>query len=152
MSNTLNRTIMYFYFGKNMYNIERTVDFMKDFKLVILPLALIVIIVLGGCGKTVINCEADEIKLYSWEYLGEQGLVSTLEFADDNAVLKINNKDVQCEINGLCVFGEDSFVIIDNSLKKEFPFKYTLSGTELSLEYNGDSINFAKRTTSAGDT
>ena len=129
MSNTLNRTIMYFCFQKNMYNIERTVDFMKDFKFVILSLALIVIIVLGGCGKTVINCEADEIKLYSWEYLGEQGLVSTLEFAEDNAVLKIKNDNEECEINGLCVFGEDGFVIVDDSLKSDIPFEYTLSGT-----------------------
>ena len=117
---------------------------MKKFKFLLLPLILFITAALGGCGKTVINCEADEIKLYGWEYAGEQGLVSTLAFEEDNAVLTVQNGGEQCKIEGLCVFGEDGFVIIDNSLKKEFPFKYILSGRELRLEYNGDYISFNK--------
>ncbi|MBQ3692159.1 MAG: hypothetical protein II931_02420 [Clostridia bacterium] len=118
---------------------------MKKLRFAILSfVVLLCTLFFGGCGKTVINCEADEIKLYSWEYSGEQGLVSRLEFKEDNAVLTIVSGDERCEINGLCVFGEGSFVIIDNSLKREFPFKYTLSGKELNIEYNGDSISFEK--------
>lgn len=117
---------------------------MKNFKAVIFSLILIISVLFSGCGKTVINCDADEIKLYKWEYSGEQGLVSTLEFEEDNAVLTVKNGDEYCKIDGLCVFGENSFVIIDNIIKREFPFKYELSGTELNLEYNGNYISFAK--------
>ena len=117
---------------------------MKNLKFVLLSFVLLNVFICGGCGKTVINCEADEIKLYKWKYSGEREIVSTLEFEEDNAVLTIKNGDEHCKINGLCVFGDKGFVIIDNSLKKEFPFKYTLSGTELNIEYNGDYISFKK--------
>ncbi len=105
---------------------------------------LIISAFLCGCGSTVINNEADEIKLYSWEYTGEQGIFSELSFENDNAVLTIDRDGEHCEINGLCVFGEQSFVIIDNTLKNKFVFIYTLSGKYLRLEYNGSSIEFEK--------
>lgn len=117
---------------------------MKKIKFLILSFCLLIPLTLGGCGKAVINSEADEIKLYSWEYSGEQGLFSSLCFDEDNAILTIKNGSEHCEINGLCVFEENNFVIIDNNLKKEFLFNYTLSGKELTLEYNGDVISFLK--------
>ena len=99
---------------------------------------------LEGCGKPVINNEADEIKLYSWEYTGKQGINSTLKFSGDEAILTIVNDNEKCRIQGLCVFGDTGFVIIDPKLQNEYGFKYKLSGRELSVSYNGSTIKMQK--------
>ena len=103
-----------------------------------------IVLTLTSCGKQVINCNADEIKLFSWSFNGEQGLSANLEFENDNAVLTIDNNDKHCTIGGLCIIGENSLLIADNSLQKDFLFDYKLSGTELTLFYDEKEINFKK--------
>ena len=110
----------------------------------LLILTITLLLTLQGCGKTAINNEADEIKLYSWVYSGEQGISSTLEFHDDEASLTIVNDSEKCLIKGLCVFGENRFVIIDTELQKEFAFEFELSGREISLKHGGETINLQK--------
>ncbi|MBQ3969131.1 MAG: hypothetical protein II685_01450 [Clostridia bacterium] len=119
---------------------------MKKFndRSIIVFAVIFICMVLCSCGQAVINSESDEIRLYSWEYAGDYGIKANLSFENDNAVLTVRSKDEYCEISGLCVFGEDSFVIIDNSLKKEYFFGYTLSGLGLELTYNENRIKFKK--------
>lgn len=118
---------------------------MYNFRKSIIALTFILIAVfMCGCTTTVINNESDEIKLYSWKYIGEQGLVANLSFENDNAALTVESSGEHCKIEGLCVFGEQSFVIVDNTLKKKFIFNYTLSGKNLELQYNDSLITFDK--------
>ena len=110
----------------------------------LLILTITLLLTLQGCGKTAINNEADEIKLYSWVYSGEQGISSTLEFHDDEASLNIVNDSEKCLIKGLCVFSENKLVIIDTKLQKEFAFEFELYGREIILKYGDKTINLQK--------
>lgn len=105
---------------------------------------LVLLFILQGCGKPIINSEADEIKLNSWVYSGEQGINSTLEFSGDEALLTIMNDNEKCRIKGLCVFGDTEFVIIDPKLQNKYGFEFELSGRELSITYNGNTIKMQK--------
>lgn len=107
---------------------------------------LLISALLCGCGRTVINTEADEIKLYSWEYTGKQTLAAELSFENDSAALTIENNGEHCVIEGLCVFGDQTFIIVDNTLKNKFVFGYTLSGKTLVLDYDGSTVSFDKKT------
>lgn len=104
------------------------------------------VLFLSACGAQVLNSTADEIRANSWEYNGEQGLYSKLEFDENLAVLTISNNDEYCEIKGLSVIDDDNLIIIDNSLKKEFLFNYEITGTTLTLERSGTVIEFLKIT------
>lgn len=113
-------------------------------KILILIINAAIAFNLSGCGKPVINSESDEIRLYSWEYMGEQGIRSELKFTEDCAALTIDNDNEHCKISGLCVIEGNYLVIIDNSLHKEYLFEYILSGTELTLVKGGEKVSFIK--------
>ena len=97
-----------------------------------------------GCGKRTVNTEADEIILYSWDYIGEEEITGQLSFNENKAALVVENGDERCKVEGLCIFGNESFVIVDKTLKQEFLFNYRLSGKYLETEYNGNKIQFRK--------
>ena len=141
MSNTLQRTIYIFL----TFIFERLIPFNMKYKFIIIA-AIIEGIFLSGCGKAVINTPSDEIKLYTWEYTGSEGLKSTIRFDGDEAVIRISNFDDSCVIKGLCIFEGDTMEIIGDMPKGELKFNYELTGKSLTLHRaDGLSVEFLKK-------
>lgn len=116
--------------------------FLKNILLFIIVTTLCT--VMCSCGQPIINTPQDEVKLYSWLYEGEYGITSTITFENDSAALKINRDDESCIISGLCIFNDNNFIIIDESLKKTFAFEYTLYGDKITVKYGESSVDFSK--------
>ena len=115
-----------------------------------LKILLIASIITGtffsGCGRAVINEPSDEIKLYTWEYTGSEGIKSTIRFDGDEAILRITSFDDSCVIRGLCVFSDDTMEIITDMPKGELKFKYELTGKSLTLQREDlSSVEFLKK-------
>ncbi|MDE7390107.1 MAG: hypothetical protein K2M82_04110 [Lachnospiraceae bacterium] len=86
-----------------------------------------------GCGKKVINCEFDELKKYAWSYSGEYGTECKLSFDNDTAMLTVTSGSESTVIKGVTVSNDNTIIILDENLKKEFVFTYTLGGVKVTL-------------------
>ncbi len=99
-------------------------------------------LLLCGCGAAVINCNADEIKASSWDYTAENGMYAQLDFDEDRAIFTINNEDQSAIIDGLCVIDEKTLIILGTDDK--YCFDYKLSGSTMTLSYEGKSVEFSR--------
>ena len=98
-------------------------------------------IMLTGCGRRVITNEADEITDASWSVC-EGDISAALSFCGDCAKLSIKSGDEETSIEGLCVIGDSTLIILDESDK--YTFDYRLTGSTLTLVSGKDSVTLTK--------
>lgn len=106
---------------------------------------VMIMLVLTACGEKVIRNESDEVKLYNWEYFGNEEVTSSLIFEDSTATLTVKSFNEECCIKGICTFNDSCFIIIDENSQKSYTFNYKLLGDKLRLEYEENTIEFEKR-------
>ncbi len=115
---------------------------MKKIKNITILIMMSVVLMCSSCTE-IINTEADEIRSFEWQIRNDD-ISAALSFENDNAALAISSYGESCIIKGLCIISENTIVIIDNSLKNEYVFNYSLSGQSLILERNGETAAFYK--------
>ena len=114
-------------------------------KVTLFTVFIMIMLVLTACGEKVIRNESDEVKLYNWEYSGNEEVTSSLIFEDNTAALTVKSFNEECCIKGVCTFNDSSFIIIDKNSQKSYIFNYKLLGDKLRLEYEKSTIEFEKR-------
>lgn len=116
---------------------------MKKFFLVILT--LITSLILCSCGKKVINSVSDELRNSTWTYESNKSeFYASLSFEDENAAFTIDNGNESCTVSGLCVTNDDSIIIIDDEVNKEYLFNYNLIGNSVEIKYKDYNLTFEK--------
>ena len=115
---------------------------MKKIKKSLIVTVLFFLLVCGGCKEKIGN-KSDEIRSYNWRTTNND-IYASLDFQDESAALVINSGGESCTICGLCIISDNTVVILDNSLKNEYRFGYTLSGEALTLEFGGEAAVFYK--------
>ena len=109
---------------------------MKKIKNITILIMMSVVLMCSSCTE-IINTEADEIRSFEWQIRNDD-ISAALSFENDNAALAISSYGESC------IISENTIVIIDNSLKNEYVFNYSLSGQSLILERNGETAAFYK--------
>ena len=104
---------------------------------------LLCLLLLSGCSKT-IDSPADELRAFSWQGDYENGNTVTLSFDDSNASLSVSNNDFELELEGLCVFSDDSFTICDNGSDINYTFGYALYGDRVEMSFIDGTISLKK--------
>lgn len=117
---------------------------MRVKKILFICLALVCMLWCSSCSQ-IVQTSSEELKLYEWQRDNENGTQIFLRFSEDTALLSIQgDKEVTCEITGLCVANEETFVISDTSMMKNISFNYKVYGDHLDLTYGGSTISLEK--------
>lgn len=77
-----------------------------------------------------------ELVSNSWEANLKGGGRAELSFDDGNALLTLENGDLKKQISGKYIADENSFVIFDSDISRNYKFDYVPSGNTLELTYN----------------
>lgn len=114
-------------------------------KIIYTALTLLTALILCSCGKKVINSVSDELRTNTWSYTSdESGMSASISFENENAAFKIDNGNESCTISGLCITTDNSIIIVDNEVKKEYLFNYDLIGNFVIIKYNDYELQFEK--------
>lgn len=113
-------------------------------KIVFATMLVIIVLVLSGCSKVVMN-SADELTMYMWGAQLENGNEISLKFDDDNATLSlILFDDEKVIINGLCELSDTAFVIHDEKTKTPYAFSYIVHFDRVEIIYGENTVSLYK--------
>lgn len=112
-------------------------------KFLLLLLLLMSVSCMSACVRSV-ESPADELKMYRWSGVSENGTAVDLSFTDNNGYLDIENEDHSLHIGGLCMMKDNSFLIFDEESGMNYSFGYQLYGDRVELNRNGSMIKLEK--------
>ena len=103
------------------------------------------VLLLGGCTQ-VIESVSDELRFNRWKAENENGTQIFLSFDLNRAEMEFVGADEEASgiITGPCIVSDSGFIITDTSMGEIFYFTYTLSGDKVTVEYQGQKIEFFK--------
>ena len=106
------------------------------------------VFIISGCTQNA-SCYKTELIQNRWSAALEGGSEIKLEFfgeqGDLSAEITITNAQKSVKISGDCLADEQSFVIFDSSVFRNYAFDYIPKGDTLELTYNGSTISLQKQ-------
>lgn len=98
---------------------------------------------LSSCVNS-IESPGDELKMYSWSVVTDNGTAIALNFTDTDGFLDIEGEDDSLHIGGLCMTTRDSLLIFDKQSGVDYSFGYRLHGDRVELNRNGSILTLKK--------
>ena len=112
-------------------------------KLFALFLLLIAVFNLTSCVRS-IESPTDELKMYSWSGVSDNGTAVSLCFSQTCGYLDIEQDDESLHIGGLCMTTDNSMQIFDEQSGMNYSFGYRLYGDRVELNHNGSILSLKK--------
>ena len=109
-----------------------------------IPVILAVIMSLSSCSQS-INSSAEELCMYSWESVAENGNAASLLFCETKAYLRLQTHDKALHIHGIFAVSDERLLICDDVSGMNYTFGYTLYGDRVELSSNGGIISLNKQ-------
>ncbi|MDR0915038.1 MAG: hypothetical protein LBM65_07790 [Oscillospiraceae bacterium] len=106
----------------------------------------VMIITICSC-RAIISSPADELKAGLWKSDFDNGTNISLAFEGTTAQMRITTVGSENEqiISGGCVVSDEEFVITDASMGDVLHVKYKLSGKQVAITYQGQTISLNKQ-------
>lgn len=117
---------------------------MKKSFFLFFPLLIFTMLFCSCTQRTIID-KPDEVMINSWSGSGKYSTTVFLSFDGTRASLDIHSMGgAKTRFYGDCVVDDRKIRLTDSHLKKSFEFDYDIKGDEMTLSYNGGTINLHK--------
>ena len=98
---------------------------------------------LSSCVKS-IECPADELKMYRWSGVSENGAETALYFRNTSGYLDIENGGESLHIGGFCMATDNYLLIFDEQSGMNYSFGYQLHGDRVELKRDSCTLTLEK--------
>ena len=107
------------------------------------PILILCVICLSSCTR-IVNCPADELRMYAWSAKVDNGDSAELSFDGSNGLLSVHTGVSDLVLSGLCVMTDDRLIICDEKTDVNYTFGYVLYGDRVELTYYDGTISLEK--------
>lgn len=105
--------------------------------------AVILALLLTSCSRAVLS-PADELCMFNWRSLTDNGNKLSLSFEGDEAEFTAESEDFQLVVRGIYILDNERLVISDADTSYNYVFGYTVHGDCVELEYGGSVLKLDK--------
>lgn len=106
-------------------------------------LSLLICMLLCSCSRAV-RSPADELCMYSWSSVCDNGNRLSLSFDEDTAVFKAENDSYNVIVSGIYLLDDERLIISDVDTMMNYVFAYIVHGDCVELSFGDGTVTLDK--------